>query len=324
MYFKLSPWDFFERYPHGLPAEGNDFHAYWTFDPFIEKFALNRLRKNLTGEHKILLASELTLEWAEQNLLYQDFFSQNSCYLILMADSLPATVKNFFLENKLTLEGRSLFFFFNKENSWFDNLCQKRPEGHYVRIEAPRFWENTKLLDFLLKEMNITLSYEIKNYLLQSLPSEVSELYNSLELLQLSYPKTDKITLAMAKELITPHHLDQFQMASLWGQKKKAEVLKKLIEMSDNQQVMIGFFSFMQNHLLKLADPSYLQSKGRPSKYDQEIDRLATQWTPVELEQDLQFLGQGELAAKKKTPLFDHWLKINLVRATNSEKWLFL
>ena len=65
----------------------------------------------------------------------------------------------------------------------------------------------------------------------------------------------------------------------------------------------------MQGHLLKMADPSYISKKTRPSKYDKQIERQSLNWCKADLQQAMRLFGELQLDAKSKDPFLFQKLK---------------
>lgn len=90
-----------------------------------------------------------------------------------------------------------------------------------LHVEAPRFWELNKLLDFVCTHLRLPLSYDAKNWILNSLENNLSTFYNSCCLIKLNFPDAREVSLNDIKELLTLEKLDQFALASLFARKRK-------------------------------------------------------------------------------------------------------
>ena len=73
-------------------------------------------------------------------------------------------------------------------------------------------------------------------------------------------------------------------------------ILERITDFEEQRSL----FSFMQTHLLKLADVSYTKKKGRLSKYDREILSHAPLWNKQEIRSQLMRMGELEIYAKQR------------------------
>lgn len=290
------------------------------FDPLALRLMKDHLLLGVDkGSRPILLdGPELKLEWLEEQFLMLGLFGNSESYVINRPDEASAAVKEFLLRDDLLLEGRVLAFALQSESSWAKKLL-KQPNVSHVQIEAPRFWETAKLVDFLCSHHALPLRHDAKAYLLQSVEPEFMPLYDACRLIKLNYPSASEVTLAQVQEVVGVDRLDQFALATEMGKKAWKPFFNRLLEVEYDPTRLIQVFAFLQGHLLRLADPSYLQSKARLSQYDKEIQALGKIWRPREVRETLKRLQSWEIAAKSKDPLLVSWLRQARLRVLKGE-----
>lgn len=299
MFSKWFPWDFVKNNPTTIEEQHKGVIVLWSFDPFVEKMLLSRIPKHQFSEGLVTITgNDFTVDWIEENLNTMDMFAGNTSYQILLADQIPQKTRTWLLENQLDLGDRRLIFCFRSDSTFLKSL-EKNVPGIYLKVEAPRFWENGKLLTFLADQLGIRLVYDVHAYLLEAVPNTVGDFVNALKTIGLNCP--GQIDLKTVRELIQPGRIDQFKLASMLAGKKRVAFFKDLVEIDSNFDDLRSLFSFMQGHLLKLLDPSYIKKKSRPSKYDQEIMAHSRLWSKTELLCEMKTMGELEILAKKKT-----------------------
>lgn len=312
----FSPWDFIKSNPEIIPSSSEGIFAIASCDPFIEKIIIDRMNRGYFKAGLIpVLGSDLTPEWIENNLLTYDMFGGSDSYLVLHADDISTMVKNYIVETKVKVEGRHLVLCFSKGGTLFEKLS-KELDGEFVKINPPKFWEGRKLLDFLCEEKRVRPPYEVSTYLLGALSSEDStELVQALNMIKLHFADNQNISIDRVKELITASKLDNFKLATLFGQKKLSDFWNELISLDNTFDQLRGFFSFMEGHLFKMYDPSYTGPKGKLSKYDQEILTLSRKWQKDELLKSIRLFSEYEIMAKSKDQNLIHMMRLQYVMA---------
>jgi hypothetical protein len=84
------------------------------------------------------------------------------------------------------------------------------------------------------------------------------------------------------------------------SEKKLKNYFRSLIDLSLSFDEYRHIISFSQSHLVKLADPSYIQKKSRPSKYDKEILAYSKNWESSEIAKFIETLMKLETLSKRK------------------------
>ncbi len=309
MSFKYFPWEIFKNHPHIVDLKRPGLYGICCYDPFVEKIIINSIpRKKLGAELAIVAGSEISRDWLEVNLRESDLFSGQRAFLVLQADEIGKQAQKFLIEEDWDWGQRFFIMAFRPESQFFD-LLEEKQTGDFFKVEAPRFWEGAKLLRFLCEKTNVVISPLVQNYLLDSVPNTAGDLIHALKILALHFPQTSQITVVQAQSVISPQRLDQFELASIFGRREFKKFFKILINTDLDFDAQRSFFSFMQGHLCKLADPSYIQKKRKPSQYDRKILTQSGRFNLGELREYMHFFGRLEILSKQKSPYL-----INILR----------
>ena len=307
MHSKWQIWDFFSSFNRESFRTQEGILALNTFDPVCLKIVKDYLFRSLDDKiihHK--MASEVTRNWIEEEFQALSLFGNSENFFIHQAQDLNSDIMS--LISELEITGRLLILSFENEQASWKKLV-KENKIPTLTVESPRFWEFNKLLDFVCSYLRLPLSFESKTWILEAKENNLGNFYNSCCLIKLNYPDSKDISLKEVKELLTTEKLDQFQMASLMARKKGREFYEKLIALEGDFEKMRGFFMFLQSHLIKMADTSYLGQKPRLTNYDKDLQNTAKLWKSSELMKEIEKFNRWELLCKKKDSLLWHELK---------------
>jgi hypothetical protein len=313
MHSKWQIWDFFTPTNRSLLKNKEGILALNTFDPICLKLVKDFLTRDLSD--KVLhfkMAPEVTKSWIEEEFQTLALFGSSDNFFIHQADDLFPDHLEQLLKNQIT--GRFVVLSFEHELALWKKFI-KEGEISTLVIEAPRFWELNKLLDFVCHHLHLPLSYDAKNWILEALDNNLTTFYNSCSVLKLNYPDATEIGLKDVKELLTLERLDQFQLASLVARKKRKEFYQRLIPLEGDFEKMRGFFGFMQGHLIKMADPSYLSRKSRLTQYDKDLQSTSKIWKSEELMELIAKFNRWEILCKKKDPHLWHELRSEMLKS---------
>ena len=305
MHFKGLPWDFLRQY-EGLPKEGAQ--GFYCFDFYLQRLLLSKMG---VGDFSVLWGEEVSFDWFRDNILHATLFSDGGSYLVYDSERLGAEIKEAILEHQ-HWEGRTMMLCFSKKSDFFDKLS-KVAGAKCSHIEAPRFWEGGRLLDFLCEQMRLPLGRDVKNYLLEATSHSVSDFVQVLKFLSLNAPEGGELSRGEVERLVESRELNPFHLAELLASKKFAEFYRELVEKRVDFDTYRSTFSFMQTHLLKLGDPSYTQKKSRLSQYDREILARSKDWSKDEVCLQLRRMGEWEICAKRRDPFLLVRLRCSLV-----------
>lgn len=299
---KYSAWDFVKKLPNIIDMSEPGIYGFSFFDPFIQKIVIDKLPTELTmsEDFHVVHAVDLTVEWFENNFQTLSLFGTSDSYLVIESQSLSTNVKEYLEETSFDLTDRFLIFVSKNDAKGFPKL-EKMTGGSFHQIDAPKFWEGANLLDFLSSEMKVELAYEVKGFLLKNLENNCFEFVNALNLIELHFDNGKTATLDKVKEVITSNKVDQFELAKLFCDKKRAMFYKSVLDHDLDFEGLRTLFSFMQGHLFKMLDPSYVQEKRKPSKYDKEIEAVSRSWNKSDVLEELRIFGELEVLAKSKS-----------------------
>lgn len=299
---KWRPWDFLKHHPEVIEKDSPGLTVLYCSDPFIERILRNKIdfKKWFGTSALIVSALDFTPDWIEENILTLSLFGGSEPISVLQAGHLNAQTKHFVLENDLNEAGRHLVVFMNGDKKFF-NEWNKKAKGNFLEVEDPKFWEFGKLLTYFADEMSMRLPMNIQNYLLEAVPQKSSDMVNALKSIRLSFG-IGPYNLDQIKTIIPPTRLDQFKLASLLGSKRLVEFFRELEKLQMDPEDQMLFFKFLQGHLLKLMDTSYVDKKARPSKYDKEILAHGALWNRQELQKMIRSFSELEIDAKTKSP----------------------
>lgn len=314
MHSKWQIWDFFTNNNRDILKNFEGVLALNTFDPICLKMVKDFLTRGLDDD-KVLhykMASEVNKGWIEEEFQTLSLFGNSESFFIHQAHDLPADVFEMLSQTEVT--GRFVLLSFENEQALWKKLVKEGKVSTLV-IESPRFWEFNKLLDFVCSYLRLPLSYESKSWILDAMENNLGTFYNVCSLIKLNHPEAREIGLNEVKELLTLEKLDQFQMATLLGRRKFKDFFEKLIALEGDFEKMRGFFMFMQSHLVKMADTSYLAQKPRLTNYDKDLQSTAKLWKSHELMNQIEQFNRWELLSKKKDSHLWHEIKEAHLRA---------
>jgi hypothetical protein len=316
MFSSFFPWELKTNFPNLLEEGAHGLYAFSCYDPFLEKIFLNSIPKHfLSGSSwTVLNPQDLSTNWVDENLLTLDFFSSEQSYKVILAENLDASVVEQLQDEKIDWQGRYFILSYQKENKSFEAL-KKNDSVHTIKVKEPRFWENGKLLKFLCEQTGVYISYDVQNYIVESVVNEPGEFLHVLKKIALLGADPKSLSVEAVKKHISVGKLDQFELARLLGEKKHRDFFTRLLVLSEDYTGMMLFFRFIQGHILKLIDPSFVASKSRASKYDKQIEGHSRLWKEAELKDELRFFSKLEILAKSKSKDLGLEIKLRIVSA---------
>jgi hypothetical protein len=307
MHSKWQIWDFFSSFQKDYLKSFRGVLAINCFDPICLKMMKDYLffsSPEINILHK--QASEISVAWIEEEFQTLSLFGGGDSFVIHQAQDMKSDV--FEAIQSLELTDRFLVLAFETENQTWKKLIKENRIPTLV-IEAPRFWEINKLLDFVASYLRLPLSFESKNWILDSIENDLSSFYNTCTVLKLNYPESREIKIDEVKSLFTLDRLDQFSMASSFARKKFDVFFDRLTQLEGDFEKMRQFFNFMQSHLIKMADTSYLGKKPRLTQYDKDLQGTAKLWSTDDLNREIRRFSSWEILSKKKDHSLWHELK---------------
>ncbi|MFL5784426.1 MAG: hypothetical protein ACJ76H_07460 [Bacteriovoracaceae bacterium] len=298
MLSKWQIWDFFTNVKRDMLESHEGLVALSTFDPVCLKMAKDFLLRGVSSKTVLYkMAPEVTRNWIEEEFQTLSFFGTSDCFFIHQAQDLSVEIIEMLTNADVT--GRFVILSFESESAGWKKL-QKEGKVTSLQVEPPKFWEPNKLLDFVCNYLRLPLSYEAKGWVLDSLENNLGTFYNAMGLVKLNHPEAREIGVKDVQELLLVEKLDQFALASLFCRKKRLEFFHKLAPLHGDFDKMRDLFRFMQGHLIKVMDPSYLSGKPRLSGYDKDIQSTSRLWKPHELLSAMEEFNHWEILSKKK------------------------
>ncbi len=321
MHSKWQVWDFFSSFPAGGWSSLQGKVVLQAFDPLALRLLKDHLLQGVAGVGRphVAAGNELRPDWVEDQFLSLGLFGNTESWIINGVEEAPATVKELFLRDDLILDGRILAFACTSESPTIKKLLKQHSVQH-VQIEAPRFWETAKLVDFLCSFHQLPLKLDAKQYLLQAVEHEFMPLFDACRLVKLNHPEAREVSVDQVKELLGVERLDQFALATDMGKKAWGPFFDRLLSVERDDDRYRQVFSFLQGHLLRLADPSYLKDKARLSNYDKEIQALGKIWRPAEVREMLRRFQSWEISAKAKDPMLLTKLRLARLKVLKGER----
>lgn len=314
MLSKWQIWDFFSSPSNREILKSREgIFALNTFDPICLKLVKDFLTRDFVNNSLYYkMASEVNLSWLEEEFQTLSLFGNSGSFFIHQANELSVDILDKI--SKLEISGRCLILSFENEQVTWKKLVKEGKISALV-IEPPRFWELNKLLDFVCQYLRLPLSYESKNWMLESLENNLPTFYNASCLVKLNYPDSREVSVTEVKDLLTIEKLDQFQLASLFARKKFKDFYHKLVQLEGDFEKMRGLFLFMQSHFIKLADTSYLADKARLNQYDKELQSTSKLWKSDDVFIEIAKFNRWELLSKKKDFFLWHEIKEAYLRS---------
>lgn len=315
MLSKWQVWDFFNVNAQGV-GQSKGVYVFSFFDLFFQKYFLDQLKQSdkLNNEYRFLIGKEFSRSWIEDNLLSLSLFGSSESIIVSRADEMPKESLDILIEEAIQVDDKYIILIFEKDNAALRAL-QKVKSVQVHMIEAPKFWENNKLLDFMTTCYQIGLSYDVKNLILETINHTAYDFSNCLNILKLNYPDVVEINLAMAQKVLSTNRFDQFELAAYVSKKQASKFYEKMVEIGDDYQMLRSIFSFIQSHLLKMADPTYMDKKNRMTKYDKEILATAKLWKSNELSVVMRKFAEYEILAKQKDSQLLQFIKRDCLRS---------
>ncbi len=301
-------WDFSRSHPQLVDIDKKGCYSVWSFDPYIERLLLESVPHDIVGPFKTVLGNEVTPDWIQENLNTVTLFGENDSYLILMGENIPSRSKKLLIDISKGTQETYFLIAFSKASSLFDQLA-KCDHWNCFKIDAPKFWEQGKLFNYLCQHLDVRLTYELQNFILENVDPTPGSYVNCLNNLKMHLGETRILELESVKSIITQVRFDKFKLAKLFGQKKFGVCYEALLKLELDYSLLEDWFSFMPSYLVNLADPSIIAKKGYKSKYDKEILSLSKLWKADEIQTQIELFGDLLILARRRDPLLKDALR---------------
>lgn len=313
MSFKETPWDFFKKHKRFF-VENKKVYSLYCYDPFIERMILNKLiKKNSVKKVNVIDVSFVDEDWIENNLCYNDLFGDEKTFIILNAENLSSKAKERLLIEKLEHSPHCLIMSFGKSVTFLN----KRDDIVFYSIPEPPFWFFKNIINFLCTEFKVQLSSGMKDYLYENIEHSVGSFINVLKTIKISFQDTVNLKGSDIEPFIEKTRFDKFFLAEQYGQKNFDTFYSYICERDFSYEDLRDLFSFMQNHLIKMSDISFMEEKKRLSQYDKSLVMVSKKWNSLEIEQSRKIFQDFEILAKSKseflaTQIRVKWMEIGI------------
>lgn len=305
MHTKWQIWDFFKSFDSSYFSSFSGVFSIATPEPIYEGLVKDFFKKGAPSKTFFLKnAEEINRSWLEEEFLTLSFFQAQDCFIINHAQDLSFEILDLILG--LNLNDRFIILFFESTGVGWKKMISGK-SNHSLEIEPTKFWEFNKLLDFFINFNGITLNFEAKNWLLENSEHSAGSFHQVCSNLKINFD-SKIINLDQVKSVIAIDRFDQFKLATLVSLKKLPEFYAKINQLNQDFDRLKDLFRFLQGHLIKLSDSSYLKGKNKYSNYDKEILKCSQLWKPNELRVVLESFCRWEIMSKKKDPQI--WLDL--------------
>ncbi len=185
---------------------------------------------------------------------------------------MPKDAKEALLDEGLIVDDRYIVLSFTGNDDYFKELVS-RDGVKGIEISPPMFWETREFLEFFSSYTGVYLDYQASQRLQEVVEPTCSNYLNILEQLKINFGK-ESIDLYKLNQIVKQEKLDQFMLAELFAAKKFSRFYKRLLETGLDNVTLLRFFAFMQKHMGKVCDPSYLGVEKEALKIRQANSKL--------------------------------------------------
>ncbi len=317
MHSKWKIWEFFKNLPYDLKGH-KGIIAFYGHQPLMNLLFKQKLKNEgiLGREIKVSMGQEMTLDWFENEFKSLGFFQNEDDYFIHNAEQISSNiVEQILAPDDLILDSNLVFLNFNKNDAFFKKLSKLTSSKVKVfEVTAPQFWEDDELLSFLERELGVYLAISAKKLVKEKIPFDIQAYYDVLLKIKIHFPEKKNLEASDILNLIDLQKLDHFELAELFGSRKLDSFYKKVLSLYSEGFELVGAFSFIQSHMIKIYDPSYLFSKARLSKYDKQIQAQSRLWNQNTCIRAIDYLGTLILELKSKDLFTEHHLREKLLQ----------
>lgn len=265
-------------------------------DEFCAKIICDGLDKNI----KKLWPNDFNLDFIEQELLAAGgLFGSNGPFVVIDAQEIKSQIFDTFNYNRELISDSIIFITKGRLPKSFPT------ETHALALSAPKPWHFAQYLDIFSHYFGFKTSPQLKNFIEKSVEATASNYFNCCHILSHHADEHGNVSVEKAKSLIKVKKLDFFDQTDLFNQHNLKRFFLNLLLVEDDYALYLDFFRSFQGHVSKVMDPSYLNSKKSPSKYDRGIQMANKKWELSELVNFQQKMINFEILAKSK----DFWLR---------------
>jgi hypothetical protein len=256
MHFKYQLWDFPNQFKADFRTDFDGVLAINTFDDVSLKIVKENILRHFSKEKIIYkIANEIKKDWIQDEFETISMFKDSESFFIHQSDDFSRDFID--LIGNIKISSRLVILSFQKKQATWKKLHQDS-KIVTLSIETPKFWESNKALDFFCRYFSLQISYDAKSWMIEIFGNDLASFYNACFLLKINHPLPENLSLTHVQKHFVNERVDHFLMASLFSRKKMLDYYEKIILVQNDFEKLRSFFSFMQSHLLKVLDPSYL------------------------------------------------------------------
>ena len=270
-------------------------------DCFIEKIFIEKFLAKLNIKMIKKSSLELSLDWIENNILSYDMFSDVEGYVFYDLDKLKKKSLEMLSEVDFAVSQKKIFF---TTSASINKSLLKLPlfdSLNIFELMAPKFWETRVYIETFASHYKMPLPNDVVSYISQACEQTPENIFEAVSLLYSFSSDGKGVDLIMAKKTLKVGHIDNFALADMFNQKSMKAFYRSLLMVDNDFQVFRSFFVFIQGHISKVIDPSYLDKKPKHSKYDQGIKGASRKWNQDELISLMRLFTELEILAKSKS-----------------------
>ena len=286
-------------------------------DEFVAAIFRQKIKKIL-GSCEVLFGNEITVELLENKLLGLNLFSfaQEEIFLIVNAHEISNQALEFLSHSQVDWQNKTAIFMATKNNKSLAKIFTAKGHCHY--LDLPKFWQMHQYMDFFANYFGLTLAPAAKIFFVDSVEQSGRYYFEACHLLKSEYSQKRQISRADLEKTLFKSRLDQFALAQQLGEKNWRAFYQSLLNEEHSFDDLRQALSFLQTHVVKLLDPSYIQKKAQPTRYDRQIMGQKMKWQNSGLLKLLRHLAQLELACKQRDPDLKNRLRLNYLRLSAS------
>ncbi len=318
MHSKWKVWDLVKSRPSVIDSKFKVI-CFQTFNPFVFSILKDKVDMSLFEEDRLLplIGKEVSTSWVDDNLKSLNLFGNSDSYLVHFAEELKDDVCQELLNiDELILDGRYLILSFNKDSALLRKLKKLDSDlVEVIHVQPPAFWEEGELLNFFSDYFKVYLSYEAVQEVRNKVKFDFGVYFQLFQSLQINFSENNKELSALdLADFLADDKIDQFELVELFATKRFGLFYKKFVRAFESGADLVSLIYFIESHLTKIYDPSFLSGKTKLTKYDKQIQSQHNMWKPEEIIRSLNYFGELLTLAKKKDRMLEYRIKTDFLK----------
>lgn len=314
MHSKWKVWDFFKVKNTTIDLNTKGMYSLYSSDSVITKLMIDQIPRDELegGKFNVMTGPELTDSWIDDNLQTLGLFGNSDSYLIHFAEKIPKHIQDRFLKEDFLLDDRFIIFVFNENNDFYKQVS-KNDQINSIEINPIMFWESKEFLEFMASRLKVYLSFEASQIILDSIDPTGMNYYNVLNQLKLNFGE-ETIDKDKLLEVLNEDKVDLFEFAALFSSKNFSKFYNLCMKRLNSSSIY-SLVYFMQSHLLKLMDTSYLDNKKKLTKYDRQILTDSKLWQKNQLERAILYFKKLEELNRESEEMLLHQFRQDYLKS---------